>query len=162
MIYGNMQGRLVVILSFVVALMLTLLPLPEWAVHFRPAWTTMVLIYWCMAIPQRIGVGAGWIAGLFLDVVHGALLGQYALILALLAWLTHRTHQRVRLYPLWQQSLVILLLLLLQQLMVLWIRGFIGQSPDTWQHWLPAVSSMLLWPWLFIILRDVRRRFRIS
>lgn len=156
------HGGGVILMSFIVALMLSLFPLPDWAVHLRPAWVAMVLIYWCMALPERVGVGTGWLAGLFLDVVYGALLGQYALALALIAWVTHSLHRRLRLYPVWQQSLVVLLLLLLQQLLVIWVRGFIGQSPDTLLHWLPAFTSMLLWPWLFVILRDVRRRYRIS
>lgn len=156
------HGNGVILLTFVAAFMLTLLPLPEWAAHLRPAWVTMVLIYWCLALPQRIGVVNGWIAGLFLDVVNGALLGQYALALALIAFITHGMHRRMRLYPVWQQAMVVMLLLLMQQLLVIWVRGFIGQSPDTLLHWLPAFTSMLLWPWLFIILRDVRRRYRIS
>jgi rod shape-determining protein MreD len=156
------HGGGVILMSFIMAVMLTLVPLPDWAAHLRPAWVAMVLIYWCMALPVRVGVGTGWLAGLFLDVVNGALLGQYALALALIAWVTHSLHQRLRLYPVWQQSLVVLLLLLLQQLLVIWVRGFIGQSPDTLLHWLPAFTSMLLWPWLFVILRDVRRRYRVS
>lgn len=156
------HGRAVILLSFMLAFMLTMFPLPEWAVHLRPAWVTMVLIYWCMAVPERVGVISGWVVGLFLDVVHGALLGQYALALALIAWLTHHLHRRMRLYPLWQQATVVMLLLLLQQLLVIWIRGFIGQSPDTLMHWLPAFTSAILWPWLFIILRNVRRRFQVS
>lgn len=156
------HGNGVILLTFIAAFMLTLLPLPEWAAHLRPAWVSMVLIYWCLALPQRIGVVSGWVAGLFLDVVNGALLGQYALALALIAFVIHSMHRRVRLYPVWQQAMVVMLLLLMQQLLVIWVRGFIGQSPDTLLHWLPAFTSMLLWPWLFIILRDVRRRYRIS
>lgn len=158
----RLQGSLVILFSFMLALMLTMLPLPEWAVHYRPAWLGMVLIYWCMALPQRIGVGTGWVAGLFLDVVSGALFGQYALTLALIAWVTHKLHQRLRLYPLWQQALMVMLMLLVQQLVVLWIRGFTGHPVDPLLHWMPALTSMILWPWLFIILRDWRRRFRVS
>ncbi len=156
------HGKFVIPLSFIAALMLTMVPLPEWAAHFRPAWVTMVLIYWCMALPHRVGVGVGWLAGLFVDVIYGALLGQYALALAVIAWITLTLHQRLRLYPVWQQALVVMLLLLWQQLLVIWVRGFIGQSPDTLLHWLPAFSSMLLWPWLYFLLRDLRQRFRVN
>lgn len=158
----NHRGGIVILLSFVAALMLTLFPLPEWAIHLRPAWVTMVLIYWCLALPERVGIGTAWIAGLFLDVVSGSLLGQYALALTLIAWITHGLHRRMRLYPVWQQALVVMLLLMLQQLLVIWVRGFIGQSTETLMHWVPAFTSMLLWPWLFVILRDLRRRYRIS
>lgn len=156
------NGGGIILLTFIVALMLTMMPLPGWGEYLRPEWVSMVLIYWCMALPERVGIGFGWFAGLLLDVVHGAVLGQYALALALVAFITLHLHQRMRVYPLAQQALLVLLLLLLQQLLVIWINGFLGEAPRGLQHWLPAFVSMLLWPWLFLILRDVRRKFRVS
>jgi rod shape-determining protein MreD len=156
------SGGWIIVLTFIAAMMLTMVPVPDWAESLRPEWVTMVLIYWCMALPQRVGVGVGWVAGLLLDVIHGAVLGQYAMALSLVAYLTLTLHQRMRIYPLWQQALVVLLLLLLQQLLVIWIKGFLGQSPDSLRYWIPSFTSMLLWPWMFLILRDVRRNFRVS
>lgn len=156
------RGGPMIALTFIVAMMLTMVPLPDWAEFLRPEWVTMVLIYWCMALPERVGVGIAWIAGLLLDVIHGAVLGQYAMALSLVAYITLNLHQRLRIYPLAQQALVVLLLLLLQQLLVIWIKGFLGQSPNSLSYWVPSFTSMLLWPWLFLILRDVRRKFRVS
>ena len=56
--------------SFVVAFLLTAVPLPEWAANWRPAWIAMVLVYWCIALPQRVGVITGWCVGLVLDLCH--------------------------------------------------------------------------------------------
>lgn len=159
---GHHQGGKAIALSFVVALILTMLPLPDWAELGRPEWVTLVLVYWCLALPERVGVGIGWLLGLVLDVIHGSLLGQYALGLALVAYLAHLLHQRIRVYPLWQQALTILMLVALQQMLVLWVKGILGQSPNTWFYWLPSLSSCLLWPWTFLMLRDVRRRFQVS
>ena len=156
------RGGWVIALSFAVALMLTMLPLPDWAAYWRPEWATLVLIYWCMALPDRVGVAIGWVVGLFLDVIHGAVLGQYALTLALIAYFTLNLHQRLRIYPLMQQSLVVLVLVLMQQLLITWIRGFLGHPPGSLAYWLPSLTSMLLWAWIFIVLRDVRRHFRVS
>jgi rod shape-determining protein MreD len=149
------------LLSFIAAFMLTLIPLPEWAAYLRPEWVTMVLVYWCMALPERVGVGIGWLAGLFLDVVHGAILGQYAMALALVSYFTLNLHQRLRVYPMGQQALVVLLLVLFQQLQVIWVKGFIGESSESLRYWLPSLTTMLLWPWLFVILRDLRRHYRV-
>ncbi|MDP2388977.1 MAG: rod shape-determining protein MreD, partial [Acidobacteriota bacterium] len=71
-----------VAISLVVAFALTSVPLPEWAHPWRPAWVAIVVIYWCLAIPERIGVLFAWSMGLLLDVMHGAILGQHALGLA--------------------------------------------------------------------------------
>ena len=155
------HGGGVIFLTFVAALMLTLIPLPGWAIYLRPEWVTVVLIYWCMALPERVGVTTGWVAGLFLDVVHGSMLGQYAMALALVAYFTLHLHLRMRVYPVPQQALVVLLLILFQQILVIWIRGFIGDSPDSLRYWIPALTTMLLWPWLFVLLRDLRRQYRV-
>ncbi len=162
MILARHQNGWAILASFLVAMMLTLMPLPDGTEWFRPEWVAMVLIYWCMALPERVNIGVAWIMGLFLDVARGALLGQYALALTLVAYLTVRLHQRLRIFPLWQQSLAVLVLVALEQLLVLWVKGIIGQSPDSWLYWLPSVTSMLLWPWMFLILRDLRRHFRVS
>ena len=64
-----------VILSFLTAFVLTLLPLPDWANAYRPDWVALVLIYWCLDLPHRIGPGVGWVAGLMLDITQASLLG---------------------------------------------------------------------------------------
>jgi rod shape-determining protein MreD len=158
----KLNGGGVIFFSFIVALMLTAMPLPEWAINWRPAWVAMVLIYWCMALPHRVGIGVGWLLGIFLDVLQGTLLGQNAIGLAILAFLTLKSHQRVRMYPLVQQALVICLFVVVYQLLSLWVRGIMGIPPRSWTYWMPAFTSMVLWPWLFIILRDLRRRYHVS
>ncbi len=156
------HGGWAITLSFIIALGLTILPLPEWARPLRPDWVALVLLYWSMALPQRVGVGIGWSVGLLVDVLTGTLLGQHALGLAVVAYLSLKLHQRIRVYPLWQQSLTVLFLLLLNQLLVMWVNGITGRPPRSWIYWAPSLVGMLLWPWLFVVLRDVRRRFRVT
>ncbi len=138
------------------------MPLPDWATHWRPMWIAMVLIYWCMALPDRIGIGVGWTLGIFLDVLQGTLFGQSALSLAILAFIVLKTHQRLRVFPLTQQAFLICIFTVIYLLVSLWIRGIMGIPPGSWTFWMPALTSMLIWPWLFIILRDVRRKYHVS
>lgn len=156
------QGTPIIVYSFIIALMLTVMPLPEWAINWRPAWIPLVLIYWCMAVPHRVGVATAWFMGLILDVQQGSLLGLNAISLSLIAFVTIKMHQRIRVYPLTQQALVIGFYLLFYLLLVMIIRGMIGIAPSHWTYWMPAITSMFLWPWVFIIMRDVRRRYKIS
>lgn len=155
------HGGATIFLSFLAALALHMVALPEWAEALRPDWLALVLIYWCIALPDRIGVGYGWLAGLVQDVASGAVLGQHALTLAIVAYLALRLHQRLRLFPLWQQSLSVLILILLHLMLALWIRGSIGHSTGTWIYWLPAVTSMMFWPAVFLTLRRLRRSYRV-
>lgn len=162
MIGHHHRGGWIIMLTFIAALMLTILPLPDWAIMLRPEWVAMVLIYWCMALPGRVGVGVGWLSGLLLDVLGGTVLGQHALGLALVAFLTLKLYQRIRVFPVWQQSLSVFAFILANQIIVIWIMGIIGNSQYDWSYWLPSITSMLLWPWVFIFLRNTRRRFKVS
>ena len=85
--------------TFVIAFLLVILPLPEWAGPMRPEWVGMVAIYWCLAVPRVFGVGTAWIIGLILDVAHGSLLGQHALGLSIIAYIATRLHQQIRPVP---------------------------------------------------------------
>ena len=156
------RGRLIILATFLVALVLTILPWPVWTEQFRPDWVGLVLIYWCMALPGRVGVGTGWSAGLILDVLYGSTLGENALAKSLIAFLTTRFHLQLRMYPRWQQAAVVLLLVAANNLVVLWIKHLAGQAPATWSYLTPSIVSMLIWPWLFVILRDIRRHGNVN
>lgn len=155
------HGGGIIFLSLTVALLLTIVPLPEDLRLLRPDWVLLVLIYWAMALPHRVGVGIGWIMGLINDVLTGMLLGQHALAYCLVIFLTLKLHQRLRLYPLWQQAQSVLVLLALGQLLLLWINGMIGRPIHTWLYWAPSLLGALLWPVLFVLLRGLRRAFRV-
>ena len=155
-------GGVVILLSFCVALILMILPLPEWARPFRPQWVTLTLIYWTLAVPDRVGVGSGFLAGIALDVMSGALLGQNALGFSVVAYASVKLHQRVRLFPLWQQSLVVLALLIADHLIGLWVMGATREHPPGLIYWVVPLIGTALWPWLFILLRDLHRRFRVE
>jgi len=161
MVRAQHNGGIVIILSFIAAYMLTAMPLPVWAADWRPAWVTIVLIYWCLALPERVNIGVAWVLGLFLDVQQGTVFGQHALSLIIIAYIIVVSHQRIRVFPLTQQALLVCVLILLSQLLMLWIRGMTGVTPQSWTYWAPAISSMIIWPWLFIILRDLRRKFHV-
>lgn len=152
----------IIVASFVVAFMLTIVPLPGGLAMLRPEWAAMVLIYWCLALPQRVSVGYGWLAGLFLDVLRGALLGQHALGFAVIAYLSVKLHRRIRVFPLWQQALSVTVFVALEQLLVLWVQGMTGQGRGGLTYWLPSLVSGLLWPAVFLLLRRLRRRFRVT
>lgn len=152
----------VIVVVFIVAFMLSLMPIPVWARYFRPQWVTLALIYWNMALPKRVNIGTAWIIGIIEDILTGSLLGQHSLALSVTAFITIKLHLRIRIFPLWQQSCTIMLLLLLERLIQLWIMGATEQpTPSVW-YWLPVFTSALLWSWVYIILRDIRRRFNVS
>ena len=98
---------------------------------------------------------------ILLDVQQGTVFCQNALALAVIAYITIKSYQRLRVFPLIQQAVIVCCYVMIFQLIVLWIKEMTGTPPQTWTFWMPAITSMVLWPWLFIILRDVRRKFNV-
>jgi len=147
-------------LTLIFAFLLTLLPMPGWAVWLRPSWVLMVLIYWTMANPEQVNVGVAWIVGILLDVLQGTLLGEHALALTVVIYLVARMVSRLRMYPLIQQGLSVFVLVSIYQFILFCIQGFLGSLPQSWLYWSSSLTSMLLWPWVFSIMRDSRRRLK--
>jgi rod shape-determining protein MreD len=114
-----------------------------------------------LALPDNISVGIAWVIGLFMDVLQGTLLGQHALAFAVVAYFIVKFHARIRLYPIWQKTLVVFFLTLVYLGLIYWVQGLMGLSPHSHEFWLPAISSALLWPMVFILLRDLRQKFNV-
>lgn len=149
------RGYGLVLASLAIALTLTILPMPHWAAELRPQWAALTLIYWSLTRPERVGVFWAFGTGLLLDVVSGTVLGQNALALSVVAYLAIELHQRIRIFPLWQQAVSVWLLLLVERLLTVWILGATGAPTPTLWYWLPTFFGMLLWPWLSLVLRDL-------
>lgn len=148
--------------TILIAVILTLLPMPDWTVWLRPAWVLMVLIYWAMMTPYQVSVGTAWITGLIMDLLNGTLLGEHALAYTIVIYIVARMHIRLRMYPMLQQGLSIFSFVMIYLFTLYCIQGFIGQLPGSHLYWLSAMTSTLLWPWLFVVMRDYRRWFKIA
>ncbi|WP_036590259.1 rod shape-determining protein MreD [Oceanospirillum maris] len=152
----------IILFTFVFALLLAAMPLPDSILWFQPEWATMVLIYWCIALPHRIGVLAGFFLGLCMDLLDGSLLGQNALSMSVVAYLSLLLFQRLRNYGAWQQAMMVGILIGISLMISQWVQNLTSVSADTVAFLLPAVASTLLWPWFFIAMRTIRRRFQIK
>lgn len=159
---SSSRGSIALYLTFITALVLQVFPLPLWAQQARPDIPLLVLIYWSMALPNRIGIFAAVVTGIIVDALTSSLLGQHAITYALSIYIVLIMHKRLRLLPMWQQAVTILALLYIERLIAALILGITdGLLPDM-LFWLPPVTGMFLWPWIFIILREVRQAMHIQ
>lgn len=156
------HGGWLIFLTFLGAFVLTAIPLPEGFEPLRPSWVALVLVYWCLALPMRVGVGTAWVCGVLLDVVQGVMLGQHALGMVLIGYVANNFHQRIRLYARWQQSLALLGLVLLYQLLAMIVRGFSGNPTPGLTYWLAAPATMAFWPATYHALRGLRHHFKVT
>jgi len=144
------------ILTLVVALVLNLLP---WrSVTGLPDWLALVIVFWAVHQPRRLGIGFAWVLGLMMDAANGALLGQHALAYSLLAFGSMAFSRRMLWFSLWPQALHVFVLLFGVQVVVLAVRLFAGGSfPGAW-YFLSSVISGLLWPVVSILLLAPQRQ----
>lgn len=155
-------GSMVIVLTMVVALLLAIIPLPLWAQWGRPEFVALVVIYWMMALPERIGIGYAWVLGLVEDIVEGSIFGEHALALAVLAYLMLILYQRVRMFTPLQQAAVMFVFIGIHQLLCNWVQTIGGASSSSLLFILPALVSALLWPFVSILLRFLRRSYFVT
>ena len=148
-----------------------LLPVRPWFIHFSlvlallleyiptgrapgvPDWVAVILVFWCVRDPLRVGMGTGFILGLLLDVGLGAAMGQHALALVLLAYLASRLGSRILWFSPLQQAMHVMPLLLLGQLTMLLVRVLSGGEFPGLTYFLSSAVSALLWvPLTFVLL----------
>ena len=133
--FGTQRRLWVLPATFVVAFVMFALPVGEEWKSYMPAWVTLVLIYWCLATPEKITLGTGWLIGLGLDILAFGLLGRYALTKTLITYLTRRVALRVRVYPVWQQSVFVLMLLALESVILVAIGYLIEGNIQGLAQW---------------------------
>jgi rod shape-determining protein MreD len=152
----------VIFLSLLTGLILMIMPLPETVQIYRPHWVALMLIYWSMAIPERIGLWFAFFSGIMVDVSQGTLLGQHALALIIIVYINLSFYQRIRVMSLAQQAMYVFGLLVMGQVVIVWVEGIMGRPTPILAFFAAPFVGMLIWPWIFVILRDIRRKARIN
>ncbi|MBJ2130511.1 rod shape-determining protein MreD [Alteromonas sp. IB21] len=156
------KRNLVIWLSVLVALVLQIVPLPSQVDVYRPDWVLVVLAYWSMALPHRVNVGVAFLTGVAMDVLVGTTLGIHSLGLSLSVYILAANYQRLRNYSVWQQAIIIGLMSSLYHLMTFWVQHLLTDIYFQVDYLWPVLTSMVLWPWVFWLLRRTRRQFSIS
>ncbi|EIL98333.1 rod shape-determining protein MreD [Rhodanobacter thiooxydans] len=148
--------------TLVLALLLMLVPLPGVLEPFKPYWPALFLLYWSLESEDRVTLGLAFTVGLAADLLNGVVLGEQALRLCALAFIALRFRSRLRFFPMWQQALAVLALLLNDRILLLIVRVLAGASlpPASW--WISPFVGAALWPFLFLLLDDLRARLRIQ
>ncbi|MGE8233268.1 MAG: rod shape-determining protein MreD [Stenotrophomonas sp.] len=142
--------------SFVLALLLALIPLPELLLPVRPYWLALVLAYWVIETPDKVGLGFAFCIGLLADVMFGGILGEQALRLVVMAFILQRFRARIRFFPLSQQALAMGGLLFNDRVIDAAIHLLVGEPLLPWSYWVAPLLGMALWLPLYVLLDAVR------
>ena len=153
------EPRGTVALTALVALILTVLPLPQWLAVARPAFLVLTVLYWSITVPRAGGLALGFAAGLALDVFGGAaLLGQHALALTAITYVAVREHQKIRSKPPFQQALIVLGALVVYEFILFAIDGESGHPATSLVRWIHTLTGAIVWPLATAVLERSHSR----
>lgn len=140
-----------ILTTMLLALFLNLIPVGR--MPGIPDWVAVVLAFWCIHQPLKIGMGAAFLFGLIMDVADGSLLGQHALAYVVLAFLAGGLSRRILWFPLSRQALHVLPMLLGSQLIMLVIRLISGGEFPGFSWFLSSIVAVILWhPLTYLLL----------
>lgn len=132
-------------------MVLTLIPLPEGLRPYRPHWLTLGLFYLGIFMPLQSGVIRSGLLGVLTDGVTGTLLGLHALNFAFTTYVALLFHQRLRLYAVVQQMMILTLIMALNLSAAFLIRGATDGSSSPPLFWAPLITTPLFWPLLYLL-----------
>lgn len=132
--------------------------LPFGRVAALPDLLAVVLVFWNVHQPRRVGVGVAFAFGLAMDVHAGALLGQHALGYTLLSYLAISIHRRLRWFGVGAQVLHVLPVFFAAHALSLLVRLAVGGMFPGWSVLLAPLFEALLWPLATLLLLAPQRR----
>lgn len=136
-----------ILLSLLIAFILSMLPISEEWKLWRPEWLALTFVHWGIGTPKKSSLVLAWFVGLLVDAIHGSVLGQHAFGFLLVLFITLRMRPRILIDSLFQQQFLLFLSLGAYLLINLWILGITGNTPSSgWSYWLTVLSSMIVWP----------------
>ncbi len=150
-------SNIFILTSLLAALFMNWLPWEGVWLMLRPDFVAVVLLYWCMNKPWRVGIGISWVMGILADVSDASLFGQHALAYTLLAFGGLALHRRLQMFDLRQQTIQVLGIFVLTYAiytLAQWqINGYV-----VWAYFLGSLTSTLLWAPLNLMLRAMQQR----
>jgi rod shape-determining protein MreD len=123
-----------------------------------PDLVALVLAFWCVHQPRKMGIGIAWFVGLVVDAGNGTLLGQHAFAYAFLAFGAIALHRRILWFSLWQQAAHVLVLLLGSEALMLAVRMVAGAAFPGLGYFAGSLIAAALWPVATFLLLLPQRR----
>lgn len=142
--------------SLLLALLVNVLPLGRTA--WIPDFLALVLVFWSVHQPLRVGIGAAFAFGLLMDVHQGALLGQHALAYTTLSYFAIMIHRRLLWFSVPSQAVQVLPLFVVAHVIELAVRMLAGGIFPGWTIFLTPLVEALLWPVVSVLLLVPQRR----
>jgi len=160
--FSSREINLRILLSVLIALLLTTIPLVDVLNEFRPLFIPLIVLYWAIFHPIQFGFGKALLIGFSLEVMQSLLIGQASIGLMCIVFFALSNSRRLQLAAVPQQMLTILFLLLLFQFTQVWIESILGRPNDYTMRAIVAFISATLWPGIIYFMRGLILRKKPS
>ncbi|HWV16836.1 MAG TPA: rod shape-determining protein MreD [Cellvibrio sp.] len=152
----------IVVASFLVALVLSVYPLPLSWRWWRPELVLLMTIYWVSVFPLTISLLFLCVVGLFQDLLFAVPLGQHSLAMMIVAYISIMSYRRVRNFALWKEAAWVFVLVIISQIPNAWVQTMAGRPVPGLLYIAPAITSALFWPLFRQGMERISSHYRIS
>ena len=160
------DGGWLIFVTLIVTMVLAVVELPavfpDWLAWVRPQWVVAVLFFWGIVAPERVGLINAWLLGLFFDALLGDPLGLNGICFASITFVAWSFHERLRMYRLVQQALVLVLLVVFTEAAKMLVRDLILDVPASFLFVVTAVTTAFVFPIVALGLGFCVRRVRVE
>ena len=123
-----------------------------------PDFVALVLVFWGIHQPRRVGIGLAFFMGLMMDVNDATLFGENALAYTLLSYFAITFHRRVMWFPISTQAVHVFLLLMATQAVQALVQYLVNGRTPGWLYFLESVIGAAIWPLITWLLLAPQRR----
>ncbi|QHG92306.1 rod shape-determining protein MreD [Coxiella endosymbiont of Amblyomma sculptum] len=148
--------------TFLMGMIMTILPFPTWTIWYQPSWVFMILVFWISTTPYQVGIGTAFTVGLFLDLLKENVLGRHALAFTCLSYFFIRFQLFTYSSAIWQQIILVLIGTTINCIFQYWIVVITDSAVLTGKYWMSIISTTLFWPSLRFLLNNYQHRFKLD
>ena len=158
------KNQLWIYFSLVLAIIMDNFVFPESILQWKPLLTLMVLIYWNMALPDKVGILEALFFGLIMDLLNGSILGLHGLLFVTITYICQRFFYQFRVSPIWQQSVILFFLFFTFKMAFTFDFLDVSEGLNIADNlyltnaFIFSLISSILWAPTFILLRALRRK----
>ncbi len=143
--------RLKLLIAFIAALVLSILPMPQLLSAFRPPWVLLLVLYIEYFIPGKFHISTLLLVGLVLDVLLSTVIGEHSFALLLVTWIASTRSRRFQFFSMMQQITLIGLFCFIYQTIISGTDALLAFNYSVLMPIASSLLSMFIWPWIRLL-----------
>ena len=153
---SNRDPLIAIVFSVIIASILMVYPLSYTLSGWRPLFMLMTMLFWVLCQPTWCGVWFAFATGIFADLLLDAPLGLNAMSFIIIAFISRFLTKERRILTFANLWVIAFLASVAHLLIIFFAQILSGVQFSFPRHWLPLLTSVMVWPILYYFLRKWR------